>query len=162
MTCTNCSGENITIQCKSCNGCTNECDYEITQKRIWKQVRVYSSQFTSSKASANVVSYPSNLQLSAYANVNWNQSSDRNQPSVQTRVVPTRGNSVHSSITRERPGSASPGGKGVDIKHNSYDRYLHRRKSNLVRNQCETNLTPLYGNKKQTFGLFQYGSCCKC
>lgn len=163
MTCNDCNGENITIQCKSCNGCTNTCDYQITQKRIWKQVRVYSSLFTASKASANVVSHPNNLPLPIYSNVNWHQSSDRNQPSIQTRIVPTRGNSTHSSITRLRPGSSSPGGKGVDIKHNSYDRYLNRRKSNLVRNQCETNLNPLYGNKKQTFGLLtQSGNCCKC
>lgn len=163
MACTNCNGENVTIQCKSCNGCTNECDYQITQKRIWKQVRVYSSLFTATKASANVVSHPNNLPLPTYANVNWHQSSDRNQPSVQTTLVPTRGNSTRTSITRLRPGSSSPGGKGVDIKHNSYDRYLNRRKSNLVRNQCETNLLPLYGNKKQTFGILtQSGNCCKC
>jgi hypothetical protein len=115
------------------------------------------------KASANVTT-PSNLPLTSFSNVNWNQSSDRNQPSVQSAVVPSRANSTKYSITRERPGACSPGGKGVDVKHNSYDRYLNRRKSNLVRNQCITTTdTPLYGNKKQTFGLLtQSGDCCKC
>lgn len=149
-------------QCKTCNGCGPNCNYEITQKRIWKQVRTYSSLFTMAKSAANVTT-ASNLPLDKYSNVNWNQSSDRNRPSVQHAVVPSRGNSTRNSITRERPGSSSPGGKGVDMKHNSYDRYLNRRKSNLVRNQCTTNLVPIQGNKKQTFGLLsQSGNCCKC
>lgn len=149
-------------QRRTCVGCNTSNDYKTTQKKIWKQVRVYSSLFTMSKSSANV-NPPSNLPLEQYNNVNWNQSSDRNRPSVQHTVVPTRGNSTKYSITRERPGSCSPGGKGLDVKHNSYDRYLNRRKSNLVRNQCDTNATPLYGNKKQTFGLLsQSGDCCKC
>lgn len=159
-----CDGGTIpnTSQCRSCVGCDFNCSYEITQKRIWKQVRVYSSLFTMAKASANVTT-ASNLPLATYSNVNWNQSSDRNQPSKQDAVVPSRGNSTRHSITRERPGSCSPGGKGVDIKHNSYDRYLNRRKSNLVRNQCATTDIPVQGNKKQTFGLLsQSGNCCKC
>jgi len=159
-----CDGGTIpnTSQCRSCVGCDFNCSYEITQKRIWKQVRAYSSLFTMAKASANVTT-ASNLPLATYSNVNWNQSSDRNQPSKQYAVVPSRGNSTRHSITRERPGSCSPGGKGVDIKHNSYDRYLNRRKSNLVRNQCDTTDIPVQGNKKQTFGLLsQSGNCCKC
>ena len=46
-----------------------------------------------------------------------------------TVVVPSRGNSTRSSLTRLRPGSLNPGGKGVDIKHNSYNRYLARIKA---------------------------------
>jgi len=142
--------------------CGPECSYKSTQKRIWKQVGVYSSLFTMAKSSANVTT-PSNLPLPSFSNVNWNQSSDRNQPAIQATVVPSRANSTKHSITRERPGACSPGGKGVDVKHNSYDRYLNRRKSNLVRNQCTTSDKPLYGNKKQTFGLLsQSGDCCKC
>lgn len=162
MTCDDCKGEAITIQCKSCNDCNNTCNYEITQKRIWKQVQTYSSLYSNVKASANIASYPNNLPLSIYANVNWNQSSDRNQPSIQKNIIPTRGNSIHTSITRLRPGSSSPGGKGVDIKHNSYNRFLHRKKSNIVKTQCENNLIPLYGNKKQTFGILSQSNCCKC
>jgi hypothetical protein len=31
-------------------------------------------------------------------------------------------------VTSSKPGSQTPGGKGCDIKHNSYDRYLNRLK----------------------------------
>ena len=161
MTCL-CDGGTIpsSSQCKSCTGCNATCNYEITQKRIWKQVRAYSSLFTMAKSSANVTT-ADNLPLPLFSNVNWNQSSDRNRPSIQQELVPSRGNSTKRSITRERPGSCSPGGKGVDIKHNSYERFLNRRKSNLVRNQCTTNEVAIQGNKKQTFGLLS-GNCCKC
>ncbi len=39
-----------------------------------------------------------------------------------------RSSSTKHSILRERPGAQSPGGVGVDIKHNSYDRYLNKLK----------------------------------
>lgn len=159
-----CNSEKKT-NCSRCNSCTeyNEnCSYEITQKRIWKQVRTYSSLFTMAKSSANVTS-SNNLPMPTFANVNWNQSSDRNHYSIQNLIVPSRGNSTKHSITRERPGSCSTGGKGVDIKHNSYNRYLNRCKSKLVRNQCTIKDIPIHGNKKQTFGLLsQSRNCCKC
>ena len=110
-------------------------------------------------ASTNVGGSSTNLPLPQYNNVNWNQSSDRNKPSFQKTVVPSRGNSTRSSITRHRPGANSPGGKGVDIKHNSYDRHLKRIKSNLVRSQNATNLVPQYGNKTQTFGMLSQLVC---
>jgi hypothetical protein len=58
--------------------------------------------------------------------------SDRKEPHVQ-RVVSGSGSaygasSTRRTITRLRPGALSPGGSGVDIKHNSYDRYLNRLK----------------------------------
>jgi hypothetical protein len=64
--------------------------------------------------------------------VNWNQMSDRKEPHVQV-VVSGSGsgygaNSTRRTITRLRPGALSPGGSGVDIKHNSYERYLNRLK----------------------------------
>ena len=58
--------------------------------------------------------------------------SDRKEPHIQ--VVHTgSGSTYHSSSTKRsttlcRPGALSPGGTGVDIKHNSYDRYLNRLK----------------------------------
>jgi hypothetical protein len=153
-------------QCRSCASCGNgACNpqalNEITQKRIWKQVRTYSSLYTMANASTNVGGSSTNLPLPQYNNVNWNQSSDRNKPSVQTTVVPSRGNSTRSSITRHRPGANSPGGKGVDIKHNSYDRHLNRVKSNLVRSQKSTSLVPQYGNKTQTFSMLSQ-LCVQC
>ena len=58
--------------------------------------------------------------------------SDRSKPSKQITNVAS-GTTYHSSstrhsITRDRPGAMSPGGVGVDIKHNSYERYLNRIK----------------------------------
>lgn len=153
------------VQCKSCASCNGQCNAEanklITQKRIWNQVRVPSSLFTMTKQASTIISTPANLPIVQYFNLNWNQSSDRNIPSIQHSIVPSHGNSTRSSITRLRPGSMTPGGKGVDIKHNSYDRYLTRRKSNLVRNQATTTLKPLYGDKTRTVGLLS-ASCVKC
>lgn len=157
---------NRVIPCRTCTACgdgncNQSASNEITQKRIWNQVRAYSSIYTMANAATNVGGNASNLPLPKFNDVNWNQSSDRNRPSVQQTIVPSRGNSTRSSITRHRPGAGSPGGKGVDIKHNSYDRYLNRIKSGLVRSQRSTGLAPQYGNKTQTFGMLSQ-ECVKC
>lgn len=44
------------------------------------------------------------------------------------RTVPSRGDSTKRSQTSMRPGSQAPGGIGVDVKHNSYQRYLLKKK----------------------------------
>ena len=148
------------IRCQRCNSnlASNSPEnlYQ-KQKIIQKTVRIQSSEYTMNLSSLNVYELPDKT----YA-VNWKQMSDRKVPHIQNAVVPTQ-RSTKRSYTWLRPGSTSPGGVGVDMKHNSYDRYLNRRKSNLVRNQCTTSDKPLYGNKKQTFGLLsQSGDCCKC
>ena len=43
--------------------------------------------------------------------------------------------------------------KGIDIKHNSYDRYLARKKSQYVRTENDNNLKPKYGNKTFKLGI---------
>jgi hypothetical protein len=65
--------------------------------------------------------------------VNWNQMSDRVVRHYQTNSSTSQGSFYHGSSTRHtqpgmRPGSTTPGGYGVDIKHNSYHRYLSRIK----------------------------------
>jgi len=50
--------------------------------------------------------------------------------------------------------------KGIDIKHNSYDRYLARKKSQYLKTEQSNNFVPKYGNKTMKFGLV-YGSRCK-
>ena len=63
--------------------------------------------------------------------VNWNQMSDRKVAHVQVSNASGSnpgGNSTKRTTTRLRPGALSPGGVGVDIKHNSYARYLARLK----------------------------------
>jgi len=111
------------------------------QKIIQNTVRVKSSLYTMNLAALSVYQRP-NLTYSVADNsgatyvvppsVNWNQMSDRKEPHVQ-RVVTGSGSgygasSTKRTIVRLRPGAMSPGGSGVDIKHNSYERYLNRLK----------------------------------
>ncbi|MHA2398937.1 MAG: hypothetical protein ACXADU_08620, partial [Promethearchaeota archaeon] len=131
-----CSGGIIygVSQCRTCgNSSCLTCDPSgsyniINQKRIWNTVRVPASEYVMNLGSLTVYQQPN----ASYANVNWNQYSDRALPGnsmvSNITIVPSRGNSTKSSITRLRPGSLKPGGKGVDIKHGSYDRYLARLK----------------------------------
>jgi len=101
--------------------------YQI-QKRIQKTVRVDSSLYTANLAPFHVYQKPTEKTQ----NVCWNQMSDRALPSYQPNIVPTGFyhslNNKHHSVTSSRPGGQNPGGLGVDIKHNSYDRYLNRLK----------------------------------
>lgn len=141
------------IQCKACNnnGC-NGCHDIIRQKLMWKQVRVPSSQLTSVKQAINVLGGESNSPTIENGNVNWNQSSDRSNASIQKVYRSTHGNSTKMSITRERPGSQSPGGVGVDIKHNSYNRYLARKKAPHLKTEMLESV-PVQGNKTRSYGL---------
>lgn len=131
----------------SCRGCNKNLasndpasQYQ-RQKLIQNTVRVYSSLYTMNLAGLSGYQKPLNqpqiveqngTTYIAPANVYWNQMSDRARPSNQTTKVAS-GSTYHTSstrhtITRDRPGAMSPGGIGVDIKHNSYDRYLNKLK----------------------------------
>jgi hypothetical protein len=133
-----------TYRCRGCDNNLNSNDaasqYQ-RQKIIQNTVRVKASLFTMNLGALSVYQRPnveyklvdvsgSNYLVSP--GVNWNQMSDRKEPHIQ--VVKTgAGTGYHSSstkrtITSNRPGAMSPGGSGVDIKHNSYDRYLNRIK----------------------------------
>jgi hypothetical protein len=112
-----------------------------------------SNKSTKYKIINNLVRLPSSLNtmnlatLSSYNKpvgpffVYWNQMSDRPIASNQKSYVPSFGCSTKSSITRERPGSQSPGGVGCDIKHNSYNRYL-----NKLRGKQKHRITPIITN----------------
>ena len=135
---------NIDPTCRSCNknmASNNPATQYQRQKIIQNTVRVKSSLYTMNLAALSVYQRPSltyNLVENsgttyiAPPTVNWNQMSDRKEPHVQ--VVKTasgsayRASSTKHTITRLRPGALSPGGSGVDIKHNSYERYLNRIK----------------------------------
>jgi len=98
------------------------------QKIIWNTVRVPASLYISDLAA--LASYEAPLPL---FKVNWNQMSDRRNRSFQPRLV-AGGSFYHASstkntITRCRPGAGCPGGYGVDVKHNSYYRYMNRLKA---------------------------------
>ena len=96
-------------------------------KIIQNTVRVPSSLYSMNLAALNVYQKPFPLY-----NVNWNQMSDRKERHFQPNIVTGgsfyHGSSTKNTITRCRPGAGCPGGLGVDIKHNSYDRYLNRIK----------------------------------
>jgi hypothetical protein len=96
------------------------------QKIIQNTVRVPSSIYTMNLGALSVYQRPN-----PEYRVNWNQMSDRKERHEQRPNAPGTnpgGNSTKRTITRLRPGALSPGGAGVDIKHNSYARYLARIK----------------------------------
>jgi hypothetical protein len=134
----------ISYNCRNCNknlASNNPASQYQKQKLIQNTVRVASSLYSMNLAGLTVYRRPLTTgQLVEQAGtpyyvppgVNWNQMSDRPVPSVQkvkTGSGSTYGaSSTRSTIVRNRPGAMSPGGIGVDIKHNSYDRYLNRLK----------------------------------
>lgn len=185
-----CTGDIIygVVQCKGCsNTYCQTCDpsgsyLDINQKRIWNTVRVPASEYVMNLASLSVYQAPIPFNIDPkYSNVNWNQMSDRALPAnlniSKITVVPSHGNSTRSSITRDRPGSMRPGGKGVDIKHGSYARYLARLKgkgplrtqqvttigtkiknaSNQQQAQAIAIANNVYGNKTRSFGIVKSG-----
>ena len=173
-----------------CRGCNNNLtandpasQYQ-RQKIIQNTVRVPTSLFTMNLGALNVYQ-PANLDYrvvdvsgSAYVvspGVNWNQMSDRKDPHVQ--VVKTGSgsgygaSSTRMTITRNRPGALSPGGSGVDIKHNSYDRYLNRLKGKkpLRRDPIPPTFglpyipfnraDPIYGGKVMKTSIVNHCNC---
>ena len=135
---------------------TPSTQYE-TQKIIQNTVRVPSSLYLSNVAPLNA--YQDALTLNQ--KVCWNQMSDRAVKHVQPHIVGDglTGNSTRYTITRLRPGALCPGGAGVDIKHNYYERHLNRLKGRSVLRrgpipsdfgiELPFNLAkPVYGNKR--------------
>lgn len=143
--------DGLPTELKSCRGCNtnlasnNPASQYQRQKLIQNTVRLYSSLYTMNLAGLSGYQKPSDkyqlIEQSGtpyYAppRVNWNQMSDRSRPANQLTEVAS-GSTYHSSstkhsITRDRPGAMSPGGIGVDIKHNSYERRLNKLKGKAV------------------------------
>mgnify|MGYP001185236866 CR=1 FL=1 len=166
--CSNITQNCLPVQCKRCGKITE--DDKARQKRIWKASRVPSSLYVMNLGALTVTGSKDNRPTQANSFVNWNQSSDRAIPSgseVDSKTngyIPTRGNSVRGTITSNKPGGMGPGGPrgvGVDIKHNSYHRYLARKKAkNIVTTKAVS--VPKYGNKVQSFGLVRNSGKCTC
>jgi hypothetical protein len=101
-------------------------------KLIQNTVRVYGSLYVANLGALSAYKKPISDPDNGFYGVCWNQMSDRPVPSVQRASIPTGFNTSmnrrHTSVTSSKPGSQTPGGKGCDIKHNSYDRYLNRLK----------------------------------
>ena len=147
------------IPCVSCENVENgNGKVVINQKRIWNQVRVPASMYVMNKGSLTSASN----RIKNGNNVNWNQSSDQVLAAIQTLVHPSHGNSLKQTVTSHRPGAASPGGSGVDVKHDSYARFLNRKKALHFKTQTSTPASiPLYGNKTKSINLLaQSANCC--
>ena len=122
-------------RCRDCdtnlNGNTPADQYQ-KLKLIQNTVRVQGSLYTANLGPLTAYTKPINDRSKGLYGVCWNQMSDRPVPSVQRVTIPTGYNTSmnrrHTSVTSSKPGSQTPGGKGCDIKHNSYDRYLNRLK----------------------------------
>lgn len=143
-------------------------DKRAIEKQIQKTVRVSSSEHIMNKVSLNVGEARKETTKTVAGQLTnnwWNQSSDSAVQSIETAVVPTRGSSTRSSITRLRPGSMRAGGKGVDVKHNSYDRYLARLKGRKVlRQEPYPNPLPVTANDTNDVNNIKYNivSGCSC
>ena len=155
----------------TCNGCDvtvkqqNYTKFQ-TLKVIQNTVRVPSSLYTMNLGAVSTYKKQTNA-----TGVNWNQMSDKPQMSYQQTYVPSHGNSTKSTITRERPGAQSPGGKGCDVKHNSYDRYLNKLKgAGVLRGEISpehytmSGITfnrskPVYGGKTMTTSIIPNCYC---
>lgn len=144
------------IQCRSCtNTCTRSsvCDWNnqrSVQKKIWKLVGASSSQYQANLTAMNVFGSLGPCVAP------WTQGSDQKSPGQPTAYVPR-------ARTRGRPGGLGTSGefaKGVDIKHNSYNRYLARKRGLHVATTTNAanvgNLPPPYkGNKRYALGFIE-------
>ena len=123
-----CRGSCKSYGCNSNLTSNNPASLYQKQKLIWNTVRVPASLYLSDLGA--LASYEAPLPV---FNVNWNHMSDRRNRSFQPNLVAGgsfyHASSVKNTITRCRPGAGCPGGYGVDVKHNSYYRYMNRLKA---------------------------------
>ena len=146
---------------RSTPSCASEGHNRHLFKQMYNTVRVPASEYTMNKGALEVGNDNQNTRT-ATSN---NQASDRGLASVVSRInVPTRGNSLRTTKTSLRPGALAPGGTGVDIKHNSYDRYLARIKGsgNLKEGStCETVVSKaVMNNKPRKYNIVSFRCTC--
>lgn len=142
----------------NCGGCGFDFSNNkfIYQKKILKQTGVSSSIYNSNLTAFSVIKNQS------YSNSTASAASDRAIQSNMNLVIRRNTSSLTGSRTSLKPGCLSAGGKGVDVKHNSYDRYLAKLKGKTLK-QIKTNTEPKYGNKTSNIPLFSYSrNQCKC
>jgi hypothetical protein len=154
-----CSGEYIPPpRCYRCVDNEGGENNEQRQRKIWNVSRVQSSLYTMNKGAQNVVGGENNKPKPAYENVNWNQMSDRAVPGIVKRTM-----QVPRRRTRAWPGKTSAPGSGVDVKHDSYARYLARLKAPIMRTKKDTTEPDddkkFNGNKYQLFGFIPKCEC---
>ena len=139
-----------------------------TQKKIQNTTGVSSSLYA-----MNLGSLAVNANQSSPL---WNQMSDRSVPHIQTTNNwggggLYRGNSLRRTQTGIRPGSTTPGGIGVDVKHGSYNRYMARLKTqrrpssvpSTFGEHIEFNRAiPVYGGKTIQTSILAVSKLCPC
>ena len=144
------------VQCTSCSpNYVPDPLKTYIQKQIQNTVRVPATLYTADLAALTVRGPPSNAPSLNPTNVNQSQASDRNRLHFQ-QSIPN---------PKLRPGRLGPGGAGVDVKHNSFDRVLARRKAQNIKTnpqptpQTYPPLDLLKGNKVQKFGIVNSKAC---
>ena len=118
---------NCNSRCMACIGeYSDKNKITNTQKKIQRVVGVSESEFASNLSSA-VVSNGSREPGSrpSFGAGTWNQASDRALPAGSRIKKPKTGSSIHVGV-------------GVDVKHNSYARYLARLKGKNLKVKAVT------------------------
>ena len=136
--------------CKPLDGAVAE------QKKIWQQVRISASLYLMNKSA-----FASGGHQLKYKTLPWNQSSDQQVAAIQPFANLSHGNSQRQTLTSIKPGACSPGGVGVDIKHNAYARYLNKKKAANLKAQTTAFASyPLRGNKTFSVNCVKDSSTC--
>ena len=135
--CDNCDNnpQRKPVQCRS--GCVSKSQLEkFTRKRVQKTVMLSSSEYLMNKSALTVSKDRENESMISEKN---SQASDRKRAAVKTSDIKTRNySSTYRTRLSLRPGALAPGGTGVDVKHNSYARYLAKKKGrNALRGKGE-------------------------
>ena len=171
--------------CRDGGGFCHKSFRESEQKKIWKQVRVDSSLYMMNLAALTVYETPkpptaeewgkkSPREKQEWIATHFNRSfkkgvrsqmSDRLQLSNRALpgkknpyVIPSRGNTTRGTTTANRPGASRPGGIGVDVKHDSYARYLARKKGKVLSKSKQPS-KPIRGNKSETYNIINKNCC---
>jgi len=139
MSLCNCSGLTLTYSDTNCKGYNNVSNLygdggimvDSISNKINNLVMMQSSLYNENTA-AKVVGCATKNNCNPVGSFITNNLSDRVVLSIAKASVPTRGNSLKSTITSLRPGALTPGGVGVDVKHGSYSRYLALKKGRLM------------------------------
>lgn len=132
--CDNCDNNPERKPSRRYTGCVSKDHLEkYNRKRIQKTVMLSSSEYLMNKSALNV-STPIITDVTSNS-----QASDRKEAAENITNIRTRNsNSLRKTRLSVKPGALAPGGKGVDVKHNSYERYLAKKKGrNALRGKDE-------------------------
>lgn len=106
---------------RNCVGYNSKEMFATKWKKIQKTVGVSSSEYAMNKSALMVFKNKANASGTVH------NGSDKLQTAV-SKNTPRHSNSLMRTKYSLRPGAMNPGGKGVDAKHNSYARYLAKKK----------------------------------